>query len=350
MQTTDRSLSTEPIAPAPPSNARSLMRTMAERFGMEAAAFERTLMETIMPRNTPREAVAAFLVVAHEHGLNPFTREIFAFEGQGGGVRPIVSIDGWIRIVNEHPQNDGYGLLEIFDEKGNLVAVEATFRRKDRAHPIVLREYLSECLRPTEPWKRWPRRMLRHKAFIQGARYAFGFAGIEDEDEVERFQEATRGSNGSHLPAAGATKLRDLVPQARVEPARTVEARAETVKPTPEPTKAEPVHAADPSPAFGDEDLPASDEAIVSHWYSGIEIFPDSFPDGWQRGRVSTKAPLDAFTFETIAASTDPKVMASVAGLLKLGAEKQAAEGKVPVQFQQLAQALHAHAESEIRS
>ena len=29
-----------------------------------------------------------------------------------------------------------------------------------------------------------PRRMLRHKALIQGARIAFGFSGIYDEDEA----------------------------------------------------------------------------------------------------------------------------------------------------------------------
>ena len=41
----------------------------------------------------------------------------------------------------------------------------------------------------TEPWKRWPRRMLRHKALIQAARIAFGFAGIYDEDEGNRMAE-----------------------------------------------------------------------------------------------------------------------------------------------------------------
>src|SRR5205085_8745151 len=58
--------------------------------------------------------------------------------------------------------------------------------RQDRDKPMVLTEYLEECQRDTEPWKKWPRRMLRHKALIQCARYAFGFAGIVDPDEAER--------------------------------------------------------------------------------------------------------------------------------------------------------------------
>jgi hypothetical protein len=43
-------------------------------------------------------------------------------------------------------------------------------------------EFLAECKRGTEPWKNMPRRMLRHKALIQCARVAFGFA-LYDDDE-----------------------------------------------------------------------------------------------------------------------------------------------------------------------
>lgn len=307
-----QALTTPP--PAPP--ARSIMRTMAERFGMESAAFERTLMETVMPRSVTKEAVAAFLVVAHEHKLNPFTREIFAFEGQGGGVRPIVSIDGWIRLVNDHPMMDGSTCTDILDGNGNLVAVEAIFYRKDRAHPTVVREYLAECQGTTMPWKKWPRRMLRHKAFIQGARIAFGFSGIEDEDEYERYVEATvKGStpsNGANLPPAGARTLRDLVPPA---PARVVEvAKAE---PTPPP----------------DDAIPAP------RWFRDIEIFADRFPEGWIRGRVAAKGPLSKLSFAEASASADPAVKAAVDAMLAEGAAIQADKGEAPLEHQQLAEA-----------
>ena len=58
--------------------------------------------------------------------------------------------------------------------------------RKDRSHPTIVTEYLAECKMTTEPWKKYPKRMLRHKAFIQCARMAFGFSGIYDEDEAHR--------------------------------------------------------------------------------------------------------------------------------------------------------------------
>lgn len=171
---------------------RSIVETMAVHFGMEREAFQKTLMETVMPggKATPAQ-VAAFLVVAQKHGLNPFTRELFAFPDKGGGIRPIVSIDGWARIINDNPAFDGLELVEVFDSAGNFVAVTCSIHRKDRRHPVVVTEYLKECDRGTEPWKRWPKRMLRHKALIQCARLAFSFSGIVDQDEYERELEAT---------------------------------------------------------------------------------------------------------------------------------------------------------------
>lgn len=170
----------------------SVMATMATRFGMDKRAFESTLMNTIMPQDRngqgpSQEQVAAFLVVAKKYSLNPFTKEIFAFPAKGGGIQPIVSIDGWLKIINDHPQFDGMEFDDQHDD-GRLVAVTCRIFRKDRTHPTTVTEYLSECIRSTEPWGKWPARMLRHKATIQAARYAFGFSGIVDPDEAERME------------------------------------------------------------------------------------------------------------------------------------------------------------------
>jgi phage recombination protein Bet len=158
---------------------------MATRYGMETSAFEATVRATCMPNiNVSREQFAAFLLVAKEYNLNPITKEIYAFPAKGG-ITPIVSIDGWLNLINSHPECDG---MEFVDrvQGDDLLAITAKIYRKDRAHPTEVTEYMAECARPTEPWKKWPRRMLRHKAAIQCARYAFGFAGIYDPDEGER--------------------------------------------------------------------------------------------------------------------------------------------------------------------
>lgn len=157
---------------------------MAERFEMQPAEFEKTVRATVCPSNITNEQFVAFLMVAKEYNLNPITKQIYAFPSKGGIV-PIVSIDGWLRIINEHPQFDG---MEFVDNvvDGKLFSITCRMFRKDRGRPVEVTEYLSECLRSTDTWKQWPARMLRHKATIQAARYAFGLAGIYDEDEAQR--------------------------------------------------------------------------------------------------------------------------------------------------------------------
>ncbi len=171
---------------------RSVMLAMAERYGMDHKAFESTLMATVMPADVQvsREQVAAFLLVAKQYELNPFTREIFAFPAKRGGIQPIVSVDGWMKLINAQPQFDGMTFVDQRSESGELESVTCKIYRKDRAHPVEVTEYMRECKRGTEPWKQWPARMLRHKATIQAARYAFGFSGIMEPDEAERMADA----------------------------------------------------------------------------------------------------------------------------------------------------------------
>lgn len=179
---------------------KSVTVDMADRFGMEPQAFEQTLRATVFPGNGTREQFAAFLLVAKQYDLNPITKELYAFPAKGGGIVPIVSIDGWLKLINSHPQFDGMDFEDVHDDKGELVATKCTLWRKDRTRPIVVTEYLSECHRATDPWK-MKHRMLRHKALIQTARYAFGFAGIYDPDEGERIVEATARPAPSAPPA-----------------------------------------------------------------------------------------------------------------------------------------------------
>lgn len=130
------------------------------------------------------EQMTALMVVANQYGLNPWTKEIYAFPDKGGIV-PVVGVDGWARIMNEHHMFDG---IE-FDS--NEDSCTCTIYRKDRSRPTRVTEYLNECKKSgSGPWSSHPKRMLRHKAMIQCARLAFGFGGIYDPDEAERIAEA----------------------------------------------------------------------------------------------------------------------------------------------------------------
>lgn len=190
------------ITPARPS----LIATMAQAYNMDPKQFADAVRATCMPANASNEEFAAFLMVAKEYDLNPITREIYAFPKKGGGIQPIVGIDGWMNLINSHPQCDGIEFEDAFDDKKKLSAITCRIHRKDRARPTMVTEYMEECRRPTEPWQKWPARMLRHKAAIQCARYAFGFAGIIDPEEAERSPEVITGQVVAPPPQIAAPK------------------------------------------------------------------------------------------------------------------------------------------------
>jgi phage recombination protein Bet len=171
------------LAKIPEPQKKSILAKMGARFNVDGAMLQKTLSETVF-KNATQEQTVALLIVADQYGLNPFTKEIYAFPAKGGGIVPVVGIDGWLRIINENPQFDG---MEIKDDDESCTCI---IHRKDRTHPIIVTEYLDECIRDTDPWKKCPKRMLRHKAIIQCGRVAFGFSGIHDEDEGKTIAEA----------------------------------------------------------------------------------------------------------------------------------------------------------------
>lgn len=190
----------KPPEPAPPRRASVLM-DMAARFGLEPNAFEKVMRATVFPFDGAPEHLAGFLLVAKEYGLNPLTKEIYAFPTKGGGIMPIVSIDGWVSLINRNAQFNGLTFDDHLDAKGVVTAITARMFRKDREHPVEVTEYMAECARPTDPWKQFPRRMLRHKALIQAARYAFGYSGIVDPDEAERIAATEPAPSRPHIAA-----------------------------------------------------------------------------------------------------------------------------------------------------
>lgn len=155
---------------------------MANRLSIDPAKLHQTLKNTVFAKANDEEFMA-LVMVSNRYDLDPLLKQIFAFPAKSGGIVPVVSIDGWLHIINSHPQMDGMTFQHIRNDGGDLEAITCRIFRKDRAHPVEITEYLSECQRNTEPWK-MAYRMLRHKALIQCARYAFGISGITDEDEA----------------------------------------------------------------------------------------------------------------------------------------------------------------------
>lgn len=209
---------------------QSLIATMASKFNMDPKAFEQTVRATVMPSQHTNEQFAALMMVAKEYDLNPLTKEIYAFPAKGGGIVPVVSIDGWVNLVNSHPSADGFEFDFEHNEKGELISCTCRMYRKDRGRPVTVTEYLSECIRNTDPWK-MKHRMIRHKAMIQAARYAFGFSGIYDEDEgskIAGMRDVTPASDNK--PAPPKPPKPPAPPVAKPPVAKTIEVEAVTVE------------------------------------------------------------------------------------------------------------------------
>jgi phage recombination protein Bet len=186
---------------------------MASRFNCEPTKLLSTLKNTVF-KNASDDELLALVVVANEYGLNPLTKEIYAFPAKGGGIVPVVSIDGWINRMNSNAQFDGIEFEDAMDN-GKPVSVTVTIWRKDRARPIKVTEYLAECKRNTEPWNTMPARMLRHKALMQGVRVAFGFGGVYDEDEA---RDVAMRDVTPATPTPSKPKFLNAAPEVQPEP------------------------------------------------------------------------------------------------------------------------------------
>jgi phage recombination protein Bet len=216
-----------------------LMTSFAAKYGIDAnkmvGILRATAFNTGKSNGQPNppatdEEIAALVVVSNIYNLNPFLKEIYAFRNKGGGITPIVGIDGWVRIVESQPTYQGEEMKNGFDDtlgpdgKNPLgFYYECFIHRSDRKFPVSRRQYYSENYRNTEPWNMMPTRMLQHRAYIQSARAAFGLGGIYDEEEGSRIANAV-----DITPREGTTKPatrppRELPPQ---QTGRTLEHQA----------------------------------------------------------------------------------------------------------------------------
>ncbi len=223
---------TNSVATLETTERAGLLATFGLRYNVDPTKVATVLKQTCFRTEKPAsdEQMMALLVVANEYQLNPFTREIYAFEDKHRGIVPIVPIDGWVRIINRHPELEALE-FEYGEDDDSGPWVECIISRKDRTKPTRVREYLVECKRNTGPWDSHPRRMLRHKALIQAGRVAFGLAGIFDPDEGERIREVDVTPERTRKPATAAPRSK------KERDERVIDAQPAT-EPTPEELRA----------------------------------------------------------------------------------------------------------------
>ncbi len=162
--------------------------SLSERWGIESEKLLPITKATIFKADAGKVSDAeltAFLMVCARYNLNPFLRQIHAFyDDRRKAVVPIVGVDGWVDLIGREKRFEGMEFKEHTDANtGKLLAYTCRLYITGMRVPIEVTERLTECYRDTDPWRRMPHRMLRHKSLIQAGRYGFGFSGIYDEDE-----------------------------------------------------------------------------------------------------------------------------------------------------------------------
>lgn len=166
------------------SKPRTAIEILASRLDVSPSSLQTTLKNTVFKGCSDSEFVA-LCIVSNTYDLNPITREIYAFPKKGGGIQPMIAYDGWVKIMNNHPQFDGIEYEHIEDGSGNLKAIEVSIWRKDRTRPVKKMVYLKEFKRNTEPWNNSPHHMLDVRGTCHAVRLAFGVsAGVEGEDDA----------------------------------------------------------------------------------------------------------------------------------------------------------------------
>jgi phage recombination protein Bet len=205
----------------------SAMQLMASRCNVDPAKLHQTLKSTVFKGATDEEMLA-LVVTANTYQLNPLLKEMYAFPKKGGGIVPMVGVDGWLKIANRQDNYDGMS-VEVFGDGKTPTHATCEIYLKNRAHPVKVTEYFEECRRNTDPWNQMPRRMIRNKVMIQAIRVAFGIGGIFDEDE------ATDIAGTRNVTPKPALITGIIDPFAKEEPAKKAEAKAK-----PEVVEAEP--------------------------------------------------------------------------------------------------------------
>ena len=161
------------------STYEKLLASAIKKLGCTAEELTAWLNE--IP-NTPEAVQLNALRLIAMHALDPFTDEISINQYEDGHWQAFITIDGWSKLINNHPAFSGISFTESSElVNGMPIWMGCAIYRNDRAVPIELKEYLCEIQTEHSIWREMPRRMLRHRVIAQCARLAFGVSVPEQK-------------------------------------------------------------------------------------------------------------------------------------------------------------------------
>jgi hypothetical protein len=139
------------------------------------------------------------LRLANKYQLDPLSDEITLLQGQDHTYQPFITIDGWSKLINNHPQYAGMSLRDSTELIDGIPSwMECTIYRNDRILPIVIKEYFEEVRTNHPSWQQMPRRMLRHRVIQQCARLALSISAQENISKEPLANPHPKSTKNSH--------------------------------------------------------------------------------------------------------------------------------------------------------
>ncbi|AQX30791.1 recombinase RecT [Bartonella schoenbuchensis] len=200
----------------------SIVATVAQKYGLSEQEFCKKIIKNCINFNISKEDFEDFVYLADGYKLNPLRKEIYAVPKRGGGIDAVVGIKGWYKLIRSQDDYDGIDIIYQHDNNGKLHAAQCIIYLKSKKYPIKFTEFLEECRRDTEHWRKSSSRMLCYKAITQCARLAFGFDDIYDEDEVDCIDEAfisevNHNPQNERVSDEVLAQIRELMEQTKTE-------------------------------------------------------------------------------------------------------------------------------------
>ena len=165
----------------------------------------------------PPRVLLHFLHQIRKYELDPLSDEIILLKNSDGQYQTLITIDGWMKLINQDPQFAGITCKESTElEEGIPLWMECSIYRHDRILPITVKEYYAEIKTEHAFWKAMPRRMLRHRAIQQCARLAFNIhcadhaISLKQNDQKERHSKASENISQPNISRSEWLKKRLL--------------------------------------------------------------------------------------------------------------------------------------------
>jgi RecT family len=153
------------------------INTLCQTLGLDSEEVQLWLEQHL---GVPLYPQIQLLRLANKYQLDPLSDEIALLQNQDQTYQPFITIDGWSKLINNHPQYAGMSLRDSTELIDGIPSwMECTMYRNDRILPIVIKEYLDEVRTNHPSWQQMPRRMLRHRVIQQCARLTLGISANE---------------------------------------------------------------------------------------------------------------------------------------------------------------------------